>query len=142
MSHQDNGGTKFSRKGGSVYEALCKTKAHPSAETLYQELKKTYPNLSRTTVYTNLNRMRAEGSVTCVGVVDGAERYDANTAPHPHFFCEKCGAVIDVEGLPELQHLIEAAEAHNAFQVRGYELSFRGLCEKCAAAEREKTTET
>ena len=141
MSHPKDGGTKFSRKGGSVYEALCRTKAHPSAETLYQELKKTYPNLSRTTVYTNLNRLQAEGSVTCVGVVDGAERYDANTLPHPQFFCERCGAVIDVEGLPELQHLIQEAEAHNAFRVRGFELSFRGLCEACAAAEREKTTE-
>ena len=141
MSHPKDGGTKFSRKGGSVYEALCRTKAHPSAETLYQELRKTYPNLSRTTVYTNLNRLQAEGSVTCVGVVDGAERYDANTAPHPHFFCEKCGAVIDVEGLPELGSLIQEAEAHNAFQVRGFELSFRGLCEKCAAKEREKTSE-
>lgn len=141
MSHPDSGGTKFSRKGGSVYDALCHTKAHPSAETLYQTLKKTYPNLSRTTVYTNLNRLQAEGSVTCVGVVDGSERYDANTAPHPHFFCEKCGAVMDVEGLPEIGHLIQEAESHNAFRVQGYELSFHGLCERCAAAEREKITE-
>ena len=141
MSHPENGGTKFSRKGGSVYALLCETKAHPSAESLYQQLREQYPNLSRTTVYTNLNRLREQGSVVSVGTVDGVERYDAAVQPHPHFFCDRCGAVLDVEGLPELEHLIQEAEAHNAFQVRGFELRFRGLCETCAAAEREKTTE-
>ena len=142
MSDPNKAGTKFSRKGGSVYEALCGTKAHPSAESLYRQLREQYPNLSRTTVYTNLNRLREQGSIICVGVVDGAERYDATVAPHPHFFCDRCGAVIDVEGLPELGNLIQEAEAHNAFRIQGFELSFRGLCEKCAAAEREKNKET
>lgn len=132
--------TKFTRKGGSVYEALSATKAHPSAEALYQLLRKTYPNLSRTTVYTNLNRLRKQGSVISVGVVDGCERYDANTLPHPHFFCDRCGAVIDVEGLPNLLSLERAAESRYRFRVMGHELSFHGLCEKCAA-QNEKNEE-
>ena len=93
--------TKYARKGSAVYSALAATKLHPSAETLYRDLQEIYPNISRTTVYANLTKLREEGSVICVGVVDGRERYDANTRPHPHFICEQCGAVLDVEGLPE-----------------------------------------
>ena len=29
--------------------------------------------------------------------VNGEERIDGNTEPHPHFVCNKCKAVIDVE---------------------------------------------
>lgn len=139
MNRTEESGTKFSRKGSSVYAALCNTKAHPSAETLYQQLKAQYPNLSRTTVYTNLNRLRAQGNVICVGVVDGAERFDANVSPHPHFFCDRCGAVLDLEGLPEQTELCRAAEERNGVRVLGHELSFRGLCADCLSAEEQRT---
>ena len=135
MSHPENGGTKFSRKGSSIYEALCATDRHPSAETLYRQLRETFPNLSRTTVYTNLNRLREQGSVICVGVVDGCERYDANTTPHPHFFCDRCGAVLDFHGLEGLQELIRGAERDSACRIQGYDLRFHGLCAACAAEQ-------
>ena len=124
--------TKYARKGSAVYAALAATKLHPSADTLYRDLQETYPNISRTTVYANLTKLREEGNVICVGVVDGRERYDANTVPHPHFICEQCGAVLDVEGLPQPPSLDRQAEEKNPFKVRGHELIFRGLCGACA----------
>ena len=123
--------TKYARKGSSVYAALAGTKQHPSAETLYRELQEVYPNISRTTVYANLSKLREEGSVMCVGVVDGRERYDANIRPHPHFICDSCGAVLDVEGLPELQSLDRQAEEANPIYVSFHELTFRGICAVC-----------
>ena len=139
MSHPEQNDTKFSRKGGSVYEALCHTKAHPSAETLYQQLREQFPNLSRTTVYTNLHRLREQGNIICVGVVEGAERYDANVSPHPHFFCDRCSAVLDLEGLPEQNELNRMAEERNGVRVLGHELSFHGLCPVCLSAEEQGT---
>lgn len=123
--------TKYARKGSAVYAALAATKSHPSADSLYQELRKTYPNISRTTVYANLSRLREEGSVICVGVVNGRERYDAVTDPHPHFICTVCGAVLDVEGLPDTRQLDREAEAHNPVHVDFHELTFRGVCQSC-----------
>ncbi len=125
--------TKYARKGSAVYAALASTKAHPSADTLYQELRKTYPNISRTTVYANLSRLREEGSVICVGVVNGRERYDAVTYPHPHFICSVCGAVLDVEGLSDTLELDREAEAHNPVHVDFHELTFRGVCRSCSS---------
>ena len=129
--------TKYARKGGAVYAALAATKLHPSADTLYRDLQTTYPNISRTTVYANLTKLREEGSVICVGVVDGRERYDANTRPHPHFICDRCGAVLDVHGLPEPPSLDRQAEEKNPIKVSYHELIFRGLCGDCADSNQE-----
>ena len=123
--------SKYARKGSAVYAALAATKLHPSADTLYRDLQETYPNISRTTVYANLTKLREDGSVICVGVVDGRERYDANTKPHPHFICDKCGKVLDVVGLPE-PSLDRQAEETNQIKVSYHELVFRGLCGECA----------
>ena len=128
--------TKYARKGSAVYAALAATKLHPSADTLYRDLQKVYPSISRTTVYANLTKLREEGSVICVGVVDGRERFDANTSPHPHFICDQCGTVLDVEGLPKPPSLDRQAEEHNPIHVSYHELVFRGLCDACAACEK------
>ena len=128
--------TKYSRKGSSVYAALAATKLHPSADTLFRDLQETYPSISRTTVYANLTKLREEGSVICVGVVDGRERYDANTSPHPHFICDRCGTVLDVMGLQEPPSLDRQAEEHNPIRVSYHELVFRGLCEVCAGSSK------
>ena len=123
--------TKYARKGGAVFAALAATKRHPSADGLYRELRAQYPNISRTTVYSNLTKLREDGSVVCVGVVDGRERFDAVTIPHPHFICDACGAVMDLEGMPDLETLDRTAEAANPIRVRVHEFTFRGLCADC-----------
>lgn len=123
--------TKYARKGSAVYAALAATNRHPSADGLYCELRELYPNISRTTVYSNLTKLREEGSVICVGVVDGRERFDAVTTQHPHFICDACGAVMDLEGLPDLEALDRTAEAANPIRVRVHEFTFRGLCAAC-----------
>ena len=127
--------TKYARKGSAVYAALAATNRHPSADGLYCELRELYPNISRTTVYSNLTKLREEGSVICVGVVDGRERFDAVTTPHPHFICDRCGTVLDVEGLPEPPSLDRQAEEFNPIRVSYHELVFRGLCEACAGSK-------
>ena len=129
--------TKYARKGSAVYAALAAIRLHPSADTLYRSLQATYPNISRTTVYSNLTKLREEGSVICVGVVDGRERFDANTRPHPHFICDRCGAVLDVHGLPEPLSLDRQAEERNPIKVSYHELIFRGLCGECANSNQE-----
>jgi Fur family peroxide stress response transcriptional regulator len=63
---------------------------------VYDKLKPLIPDLSLGTVYRNINIFRAEGRVISVGVVDGEERFDGRVEPHPHFLCERCGAVIDL----------------------------------------------
>ena len=63
-----------------IYEYLCGTKAHPSANTIYNDLKPSIPKLSLGTVYTNLKLFEELGQVIRVANVKGFERYDADTS--------------------------------------------------------------
>ena len=91
---------RYSKKREAILEAIRSTDTHPTADWVYQTLKPTHPDLSLGTVYRNLNFFREQGTIRCVGVVKGQERFDANTHPHTHFVCDGCGAVIDLHEIP------------------------------------------
>jgi Fur family peroxide stress response transcriptional regulator len=122
--------TRYSKKREAILNALRSTKAHPSAEWVYQTLKPQYPDLSLGTVYRNLSYFKDEGLVITVGVVDGQERFDANVMPHTHFVCKNCSSVIDLNDLTVGEDLDEAVR-QQGYQVDSYELTFHGVCPTC-----------
>lgn len=121
-------GKRYSRQRELIYEALKGTDRHPTAEMVYQWLKPENPSLSLGTVYRNLNLLADEGIITRMPF--SVERYDANTEPHPHFRCEECSAVYDMD-LPYDPALDDAALRASEYEVRGHEMVFYGLCGEC-----------
>ena len=105
-----------------------RTDQHPTAEMVYQWLKPTNPNLSLGTVYRNLNLLVDEGAA--VRMAFPVERYDANVEPHPHFRCEVCGGVFDLD-LPYDKGLDEKALLASGHDIRSHELIFHGVCVNC-----------
>ena len=87
---------KYSRQREAIRNRLAGRLDHPTAETLYAELKNDYPNLSLATVYRNLKQMAENGEIGSFST-ESATRYDPNTMPHSHFFCKKCGCVLDID---------------------------------------------
>ena len=122
----------YSRKREAILQAVRGTTLHPSAEWVYRELKPVFPDLSLGTVYRNLAQFKADGMIVSVGTVAGQERYDADTSPHAHFICRRCGRVLDVE-LPALEDMDGAVERATGGRVAGHSLSFRGECAECLA---------
>ena len=120
---------KHSKKRDAILECLRSTDCHPSADWVYAKLKPVIPNLSLGTVYRNLALFRSEGTITSVGVVDGFERFDADTSPHMHFVCSKCGAVIDVGAGDIPEPLLAGASL--AGSVESCRITFSGVCHKC-----------
>ena len=121
-------GKRYSRQRELIYEAMMGTTEHPTAEMIYQWLKPENPNLSLGTVYRNLNLMADEGRITRMAFP--VERYDANTKSHPHFQCDRCGGVYDMD-LPYRADLDEEALAHSEHQVTRHDLLFHGICAQC-----------
>ena len=119
------------RKRNAIYDCLCQSKAHPSAEVIYSQLKPSIPDLSLGTVYRNLNLFKQQGLAISVGTVHGVERFDGNVDPHVHFICTDCSAVIDLEDMAVPQALTSAAEASCGGQVSECQLSFTGRCRTC-----------
>lgn len=111
----------------SIYEYLCATKEHPSAEMIYLDLRASNPNLSFGTVYRNLKQLEEMGRVIRVSTVNNRERYDANCSDHLHFACEKCGRVIDLMDA-DMATAITACGLPNGIRIR----SIYGICESCS----------
>ena len=121
-------GKRYSRQRELIYQALCQTDEHPTAEMVYRWLKPENPALSLGTVYRNLNLLADGGVIRRMAFPVG--RYDAKTAPHPHFCCDQCGGVYDLE-LPYDPELDRQALLSSGHDVTGHELTFHGLCRKC-----------
>ena len=128
-------GTKHFRKRDAILSFLRETDLHPSAEMVYAELKPRIPDLSLGTVYRNLKLFQQQGMVSSIATVHGVERFDANTAPHVHFICDGCDAVIDLHELSTPQSLCSEAENSIGCSVGSCQLSFTGECRSCLEAQ-------
>ena len=123
---------KHSRKRDAIFNCISRTTCHPSAEWVYQQLKPEIPDLSLGTVYRNIAMFKEEGTIQSIGVVNGLERYDYNTAPHTHFICTTCGSVLDLGTIELPQSFVQDAETViGGGVVAGYHLQFSGECADC-----------
>ena len=66
--------SKQFRKRNAILSCLQRSKSHPSAEALYQDLRQEHPDISLATVYRNLALFRNQGIIRSLGTVCGAER--------------------------------------------------------------------
>lgn len=122
---------RYSKKREAILEVIRGTDTHPSADWVYQTLKPGHPDLSLGTVYRNLSFFKEQGTVCCVGVVKGQERFDATVTPHTHFICDKCGAVVDLHAIPVDPALDSKVGEQYGVEVDHHELVFHGVCEEC-----------
>ncbi len=96
-------------------------------------LKAEHPDISLATVYRNLTLFKNQGLIRSLGTVNGVERFDANTDPHVHFICGRCGGVVDLPEIAVPVELGRAAEGAAGCHVSGCQLTFTGLCSECQA---------
>ena len=123
--------TKHFRKRDAILSYLRSTNEHPSAEMVFTKLKPEIPDLSMGTVYRNLNLFKQQGLAVSVATLKGVERFDGNTEPHVHFFCQDCDAVIDLMDMQVPESLKSVAETCCGGSVTDCQLSFTGLCKNC-----------
>ncbi|MCL2563166.1 MAG: transcriptional repressor [Oscillospiraceae bacterium] len=123
----------YSKKREAILAKIRSTTTHPTAEWVYQELKPEYPDLSLGTVYRNIGLFKEGGEIVSVGTVAGQERFDGNVAPHGHFVCRICRAVIDfddpVERSEAATHLEDIGHRAERVDVTAY-----GICKVCLEA--------
>lgn len=120
----------------AISDAICSSRGHPSAEMVYNSLRAKFPDISLGTVYRNISMLRAEGVIKSVGIVAGEERFDGDMSSHPHFVCERCGAVMDIEEPPSASGATAAEiAAKYGVAVTRSVLTYYGECAVCAARE-------
>lgn len=124
----------FSSKRNAIYNAVCSTDSHPSARWVYEKLKPDIPDLSLGTVYRNIALFKKEGTIQVICNVNGEERIDGNTQPHPHFVCNCCNGVFDV-GSQTSDSDFTSGLSRMGFTVQNSYIICYGLCPECSKKE-------
>jgi Fur family ferric uptake transcriptional regulator len=115
-----------------VAEVLAGEHVHLTAEQVHDLARDRLPEISRATVYNTLNELVALGEVGVVDLVDGAKRYDPNTAEaHDHMVCETCHTILDVPRAGTRPTVPKPARG--GFLVTGVDVTYRGVCPACAS---------
>ena len=114
-----------------IFEEVAKSQDHPDAETVFRGVRDRVPTVSLDTVYRTLWMLNAMGLITTVGPPREKVRFDADTSPHHHFVCSRCGAVYDVH-CSNLGPIDAPDEITGVGQVESVRLELRGLCRRCA----------
>lgn len=123
---------KYSRQRESIKEFLMERKDHPTADMVYMNVREKFPHISLGTVYRNLSLLAELGEITKIST-DGPDRFDANQAPHYHFICRQCHAVLDLE-LPYMEELETQAGQSFCGSIEAHTAIFYGLCPQCMKA--------
>lgn len=121
-----------------IYEMIKASKAHPTAQEVYDRLKTGMPSLSLGNVYRNIAILLEEGRIQGGEFGSGTVRYDAVTDAHYHFVCERCGRVSDF-AMPAQAEITANAQRYSPHRVAGHTIRFFGTCADCAAGEAGKS---
>jgi Fur family peroxide stress response transcriptional regulator len=132
-------GFRFTEQRRAVYDALMGERDHPTAVEVFMKVKNRMPSISLATVYNCLETLTGCGLVKAVNHEREPSRYCPNLAEHAHLFCEGCNGVMDVP-LRARRRVEDGWEFPESVVVSHHEVSFRGLCPKCAAEQKKSDT--
>ncbi len=132
---------KHSRQRDMIKDFLMTRKDHPTADVVYMNVRQLNPNISLGTVYRNLTLLADIGEIARLRVGDGVDHFDADTSPHYHFVCSKCGSVIDLQ-MDNIDHILEMANANFNGQIAGHVTYFYGTCNDCTCASHGHTDQS
>lgn len=121
---------KHSRQRDAIVAYLMTRKDHPTADMVYRNIRSIIPNISLGTVYRNLSHLSESGEITRLSCDGKADHFDADTRPHYHFMCRKCGCVSDLP-IPYAHALnLEASKDFDGI-ILDHSTIFTGYCRKC-----------
>lgn len=123
---------KYSRQREAIVKFLMMRKDHPTAETIYKHIREEYPKISLGTVYRNLTLLADIGQIQKITCGNTSDHFDGNVCSHPHFVCNQCNSVIDLE-MDNLNFLNTLANQKFDGNIEKHQLIFYGKCSECSS---------
>ena len=118
----------------AIMDYLIHHPIHPTIDDVYQALCNKVPTLSRTTVYNTLRMLSEKQAAQMITIDDHRVCYDGNTQSHVHFYCKKCGKIIDLFSEPAPQ--AEPGKTVEGNIIQEEQLYYKGICAECAKKEK------
>jgi Fur family peroxide stress response transcriptional regulator len=118
--------------------AICRialnSRAHPSAQQVYDEVKKSHPTVSLATVYKTLEVLRDLELVQEINFPKGQARFDSYMNPHINLVCLKCGSIKDLDDMTA-QEITRKVAAATKFKPTVQRIDVYGICQKCSGTK-------
>jgi Fur family peroxide stress response transcriptional regulator len=118
--------------------AICRitlnSRAHPSAQQVYDEVKKIHPTVSLATVYKTLEVLRDLDLVQEITLPKGQARFDSFMNPHINLICLKCGSITDLDDAT-VKGISRKVAAATKFKPTGQRVDVYGICQKCSCTK-------
>ncbi len=106
-----------------------RSRNHPTAQRIYEEVKKLYPTVSLATVYKTIQILKEVGLIQVLNLSQGQTRFDPDMHPHIHLICLSCGDIIDWEDA--LVSEVMAKIAASNFSATSQSFDVYGICQSC-----------
>lgn len=114
----------------AVYEAVCDSRLHPSADLIHRSVREKFPNISLDTVNRTLLTFADIGIIDIVEGQGDARRFDPNLTEHHHFYCLGCNTIIDF--YDEKLNQIKISKAINEkYTIVSKRVYLKGFCDNC-----------
>jgi Fur family transcriptional regulator, peroxide stress response regulator len=126
-------GVKVTHQRMEIFREVAGTEEHPDADRVYKGVRGRVPMVSLDTVYRGLALLEKLRVVSKVHILSERSRYDANTLPHHHFVCSRCGLIRDFSAAGEERFEIPC-EVFSWGHVNSIHIELRGVCSTCATA--------
>ncbi|PVU81591.1 transcriptional repressor [Cellulomonas sp. WB94] len=107
--------------------------AHADTDTLLRAVRTTLPRVSVQAVYDVLHALTEAGLLRRIEPAGHPARYERRVGDnHHHVACRRCGAIEDVDcAVGHAPCLVPSATS--GFTIESAEVTFWGLCPRCAA---------
>ncbi|MBO8166253.1 MAG: transcriptional repressor [Kosmotoga sp.] len=113
----------------AILKVLENNKEHPSAEDIFLQARKYSTFISFASIYNILDILEKEGLIKSIFGIDGIKHYDPDTSCHAHFFCKKCGRLLDLKD--NFIELSRFKESLSRYDVESVEVIVTGICPDC-----------
>lgn len=130
-------GFKVTPQRLAIYNVLCNTKAHPTAEMIFNKLQPYYPTMSLATIYKTIDILKEIGLIQIINVGEDSLRYDAIVEQHPHIRCTVCNKVEDIMGF-DFTPAVKKVSDTTSYDLSGQQFYFYGVCPECQAKNARK----
>ena len=116
--------------------AICRialnSRAHPSAQQVYDGVKKIHPTVSLATVYKTLEVLRDLYLVQEINFPKSQARFDSYMNPHINLICLKCGTITDLDDMAA-KEITSRVATTTKFKPTGQRVDVYGICQKCSS---------
>lgn len=132
------GGLKITRQREVIITVLIENKGkHLNLEQILESSHAYHDNISAATIYRNITFLEKSGIIKKFTGHDKKSYYEieergAAQKHHDHFFCVKCGAIIEFYN-QELEKLQRWIAKESGFVISDHRLEIYGKCAKCAS---------